>query len=55
MSLSRHIQHHISNAIFVALWTAVLITRLVPVDARVLKGSPAHVAPKAPTTRTHRS
>ncbi len=48
MTLIRHIPHHISHAIFIALWTAVLITRMVPVDARVLKGNPVQVAPRAP-------
>jgi len=55
MTLNRRNLHSITQAIFVALWAAVLITRLTPVDARVLKGNPVQVAPRTPNVRTYRN
>lgn len=48
MTPNRHTTNPITQAIFFALWAAVLITRMSPVDARVLKGNPVQVAPRAP-------
>jgi hypothetical protein len=51
MTPIRHTLHPITRAIFFALWAVVLVTRMVPVDARVLKGNPAQSAPRPPCPR----
>ena len=48
MTLSRRIRQHTTRAIFAALWAVVLVTRMVPVDTRVLKGNPGQTAPRPP-------
>jgi hypothetical protein len=52
MTPNRHTTHPLTQAVFVALWAAVLITRIVPVDARIFNGNPVQIAPRAPNART---
>jgi hypothetical protein len=44
MPLFRRIPHHITCAIFAALWSAVLIARVGAVDPRVISGHPVAAA-----------
>ena len=51
MTLTPRTHYPLTRALFFSFWAVVLITRMFPVDARVLKGNPVQAAPRAPIHR----